>query len=286
MIYVAGRMHVMMKLVGVGDNTVDRYLHLGQMFPGGNAVNVAALAHRYGAESSYIGWLGSDPHGELVLQSLRDEGVDTSRCRVVEGPNAYCEVDLVGGDRVFGRSRPGVRSLIKLDEEDLAFIEGHDVAHASVYSFLEPQLWALSEAARILSFDYSQGWGEDYLKVTLPLVDVAFMSAPGMTLYEVERLMRRVHGLGPELVVITRGGMGASAYDGAQLIHQPVAEARVVDTLGAGDAFAARILCGRVEGTALEESMARAEESSAETCGYYGAWGHSAPLWDLKGKEE
>ncbi len=111
------------------------------------------------------------------------------------------------------------------------------------------------------------------------------MSAPGMTLFEVERLMRRVHGLGPGLVVVTRGGMGASAYNGGQLIHQPVAEARVVDTLGAGDAFAARLLCGHVEGAALEESMARAAESATETCGYYGAWGHGAPLWDLKGKE-
>jgi fructoselysine 6-kinase len=204
------------------------------MFPGGNAVNVAALAHRYGAESSYIGWLGRDPHGELILRSLRDEGVNTSRCRVVEGPNAYCEVDLKDGNRVFGRSRPGVRSLIRLDEEDLAFIGGHDVAHTSVYSYLEPQLRALSEAAKILSFDYSQGWGEDYLKYTLPLVDLAFMSASSMSLFEVEKLMKRVHGLGPGLMVVTRGGMGASVYDGDQLIHQPVAEAMVVDTLGGG----------------------------------------------------
>lgn len=275
----------MVRLVGVGDNTVDRYLHAGVMYPGGNAVNVAALARRYCAESSYIGWLGRDPHGDLILRALAEEGVDTSRCRVLDGPNAYCEVDLVDGDRVFRGSHPGVRSLIRLDEDDLAFIGGFDVAHTSIYSFLEPQLPALGVAAEVLSFDYSQSWSEDYLKATLPYVDVAFLSAPTLSRAEVEGLMSRVRRMGPGLAVVTRGGGGASAYDGRVVCHQPSAEAEVVDTLGAGDAFAARLLVERHRGGSLAESMVLAALSAAETCGYYGAWGHGEPLWDLKSKE-
>jgi fructoselysine 6-kinase len=273
------------RLVGVGDNTVDRYLNAGVMYPGGNAVNVAALAHRYGAESSYLGWLGRDPHGGLILRALAEEGVDTSRCRVLDGPNAYCEVDLVNGDRVFRGSQPGVRSLIRLDGDDLAFIGGFDVAHTSVFSFLEPQLRTLGEAARVLSFDYSQNWSVEYLKATLPHVDVAFLSASTLSTAEVEGLMSRVSRMGPGLVVVTRGRRGASAYDGRAVHHQPPAEAEVVDTLGAGDAFAARLLVERQGGCSLAESMALAAASAAETCGYYGAWGHGKPLWDLKSKE-
>ena len=65
-----------MRIVGVGDNTVDKYLHLKMMFPGGNAVNVPVLARRYGHDASYIGWLGDDTYGHLILDALVAEGLD------------------------------------------------------------------------------------------------------------------------------------------------------------------------------------------------------------------
>ena len=40
------------KVLGIGDNVVDKYLNLGLMFPGGNALNVAVFAHRYGADAA------------------------------------------------------------------------------------------------------------------------------------------------------------------------------------------------------------------------------------------
>jgi fructoselysine 6-kinase len=64
----------MVWVIGVGDNTIDKYQDLRVMFPGGNAVNVAVLAHRYGHPASYIGWLGDDAHGHLILNVL--EGLD------------------------------------------------------------------------------------------------------------------------------------------------------------------------------------------------------------------
>ena len=47
-----------MKLLGLGDNVMDAYLFRGELYPGGNAANVAVLAKRAGAEKSgYIGWM-------------------------------------------------------------------------------------------------------------------------------------------------------------------------------------------------------------------------------------
>ena len=46
-----------MKLLGLGDNVMDAYLFRGELYPGGNAANVAVLAKRAGAEKSgYIGY--------------------------------------------------------------------------------------------------------------------------------------------------------------------------------------------------------------------------------------
>ena len=75
------------RILGIGDNTVDIYVDQGMEYPGGNAVNVAVLARRLGAETSYLGCLGRDALGDLVHECLVAEGVDVSRCRRIDGPN-------------------------------------------------------------------------------------------------------------------------------------------------------------------------------------------------------
>lgn len=267
-----------MRIVGVGDNTVDKYLHLKMMFPGGNAVNVPVLARRYGHQASYIGWLGNDIYGRLILDALVAEGVDVSRCRVVEGPNAHGEVTVIEGDRVFGKSDHGVTRLIALTEEDFAFISRHDVTHTSIYSHIERDLAKLSAASSLLSFDYSQEVTRDYLSVTLPHVDIAFLSCPQQSQPEVEDYMRWVQRQGASLVVVTRGKLGSLAFDGVHFYSYGIVETEVLDTLGAGDAFIARFLVEYVGGTPIPETMARAAQSAAETCRYYGAFGHGVPF--------
>jgi fructoselysine 6-kinase len=84
-----------MKLAGVGDNVVDRYRDLGTMFPGGQALNVAVYARRFGLESAYLGAIGDDVAGRQVLGAMRAEHLDTSHVRIVPGPNASAEVALV-----------------------------------------------------------------------------------------------------------------------------------------------------------------------------------------------
>lgn len=65
-------------ILGFGDNVVDRYEHLGVMYPGGNAVNVAVYARRLGAaRSAYMGIFGTDDAAEHVIESLVDEGVSS-----------------------------------------------------------------------------------------------------------------------------------------------------------------------------------------------------------------
>lgn len=273
----------MVCVIGVGDNTVDRYLHLGRMFPGGNAVNVPVLAHRYGHPASYVGWLGDDALGRLILNALRKEGVDVSRCRVVDGPNAHSEVTLIEADRVFVGSDPGVCARLALDEQDLDFVRQHDVTHTGIYSHIEPHLARLSEASNCLSFDFSQEWDRAYLAEVLPWVDVAFLSNLGQSRGPTVELMRWARSRGPAVVVVTRGEQDAMAYDGQQVYRQGAIETEVVDTLGAGDAFAARFLVEYLEGVPIALALAAAAEAAAEVCGYYGAFGHGVPLTSVPG---
>lgn len=268
----------MVRVIGVGDNTVDKYLHLGQMFPGGNAVNVAVLAHRLGHPASYIGWLGNDHYGALILDALNEEGVDVSHCRVVAGANANTEVTLVNGDRVWGSSTSGVCSQIALTEADYGFIGEHDLTHTSIYSHIEHDIEKLKRASKNLSFDFSDNWERDYLSRILPWVDIALLSYPDQSPSETESLMTWIHEQGPRLVLVTQGARGATLYDGKDFHRQGTIEASVVDTLGAGDAFAACFLVEHLSNIPPQAALKRAAQAAAHTCSYYGAFGHGRPI--------
>ena len=270
----------MIKIIGVGDNTVDRYLHLGKMFPGGNAVNVPVLAHRMGNLAAYLGWLAKDPHGMLVYNSLIKEGIDVSRCRLIDGKNAYCEITLKDGDRVFGEFSEGVCNQINLNDDDYDFISTFDLMHTSIYSFIAPFLKKIRSACKRISFDFSQEWDRKILADTLPFVDIALISATNESKEYCKEMMHYAYSYGPEIVLITRGELGAMLYDGKQIYQQPILQIEEAkDTLGAGDAFVARFLVDHLNGKSIKTSLENAAMSAAETCSYYGAFGHASPLW-------
>jgi fructoselysine 6-kinase len=268
----------MVSVIGVGDNTVDQYIHLKKMFPGGNAVNVAVLAYRYGHPASYLGWLGNDTYGNLILNALREEGIDTSRCRILDATNAHNEVTLVDGDRVWGASTPGVCPQIALNDDDLQFVSQHDLTHTSIYSYIEKDLPKLGEASKTLSFDFSDNWNRDYLAANLPWIHIAVLSYPGRSPAETQELMRWIVQQGPRLALVTQGSQGATVFDGQQFYRQGIVETNVIDTLGAGDAFAARFLVEHLSETPIQEAMAKAAQSAADTCGYYGAFEHGIDI--------
>jgi fructoselysine 6-kinase len=137
-----------MRLLGVGDNVMDRYRDVGLVFPGGNAVNVAVAAQRAGAEAAYLGALGDDRAGKVILAALRAEGVATDRVRIVNGPTAFADVTLVEGDRVFVGSEVGV-SRFRLDEADLAYAATFDLVHTGDCSMLETQVADLAIRAEV-----------------------------------------------------------------------------------------------------------------------------------------
>ena len=73
------------KVIGVGDNVVDKYMHTKTMYPGGNAFNFSAYATMLGCPSSYMGVFGNDEAAAHVQATAKELGIDTSHCRIEEG---------------------------------------------------------------------------------------------------------------------------------------------------------------------------------------------------------
>lgn len=267
-----------MRLISIGDNVVDRYLAQKVMYPGGNAVNVAVFARRCGADTGYIGVLGDDAAGDLVWRALTVNGVDTSHTRRAPGINAFAMVELRGGDRVFVASSKGV-SVFTPTSHDLKFAATADVIHTSHASSLEDHVATLASLAPV-SFDFSYRHEPDYLHRVLPHVTFAHFSAGHLNDTEVADLATRAAAYQPRHLLITRGALGAEYWQDGHHFHQPARDVRVVDTLGAGDAFIASLLVDTAAGISAEDVLARAADRSAIVCQTHGAFDMARSIED------
>ena len=68
-----------MRVIGLGDNVVDMYMHRNVMYPGGNAMNFAVYANLMGVESAYLGVFGSDDAAAHVHDTAQTLGLDMSQ---------------------------------------------------------------------------------------------------------------------------------------------------------------------------------------------------------------
>lgn len=267
-----------MRILGLGDNTVDTYVDRGEQFPGGNAVNVALMMQRLGAQADYCGCIGSDEAGDIVREALRAENVGLRLCRHCDAPNARAFIAHNQGDRRFIRSDTGCRSgWGGFSEAEEQIIASFDLVHSSIFSGLESYRDQLRAAIRRWSFDFSEKWNRENLALWLPVLDYAFLSHPHGTDEDAQNLARHCASYGPDTIVITRGRQAALAWhNGHGVWHTPPA-LDIVDTLGAGDGLIAAFLLTHAQGGSIEEALAAGMDNAARICSAFGAFGYGRP---------
>ena len=144
-----------MKIACVGDNCIDRYDDLGKESPGGNPVNVAVYAKRLGFDSSYIGAVGDDGYGELIISAIRSKGVDVSHVRTAHGSSTVSHVTMKDGERIFGDYDEGVMADFRPTEEDIDFMCGHDMVVTDLWGHSEEALEEIHKRGIPVAFDAS-----------------------------------------------------------------------------------------------------------------------------------
>ncbi|WP_134687390.1 fructoselysine 6-kinase [Brevibacillus migulae] len=266
-----------MRVIGVGDNVVDKYVHKQMMYPGGNALNFSVYAKQLGVEAAYLGVFGNDQAADHIQQTLKTLDIDLSRCRQHEGENGYALVDLVDGDRVFvGGNHGGVQQQhpIVLAPQDLAYIGTFELAHSSIYSGMEEEIHKLREAGVQVSFDFSSDWNEEILQKLCPLVDYSLLSCGHLPDEGVKDLLKQCFSYGSKLVLATMGARGAMVYDGQSYYQKAPQLVKAVDTLGAGDSFfTAFILHYLQNGQNPLSALEAGTRFAAQTCLVEGAFG-------------
>jgi fructoselysine 6-kinase len=262
------------RIASVGDNCVDVYVgDHDARFPGGNALNVAALAAAAGLSSSYFGTVGDDPDGDALIAAARTAGVDVASVTHRPGATGVTTVRLVGGEREFLSEEYGISLSFTVDSAVADLLCAYDWVHISRLARPADLLEQLGSRGIPVSRDFGTELRQHEAGAAIEAsgLAVAFFSSAGRPEAEVEasQLIAR----GAALAVGTIGAAGAIAVEAGRLHHQPALVADPVDTLGAGDAFIAGFIGARLQGADLEQTMRSAAEAAAETCARLGAWG-------------
>jgi len=269
-----------MKVVSVGEITIDRYLRQGISRVGGISLNFAVHARRSGAEVvSLVSCVGDDPAGARVLSALAREGVDSSRVAVWPGRTA--EIDIVvteDGERHFpaGGYRPNVLRQLRVTDDIRRFVSRHDIAATYLgddtpTDVLEALL-PLRQGGVTVVVDFG-GWsGGRRSRADYPLfdaVDLAFVSGDEATVRELAAADRRPGNL----VVVTLGAAGSVALTpGGPLSRPALPVERPVDATGCGDAFQAAFTVSYYRDGDVGRALERGAGQAAGVLGHFGAF--------------
>jgi len=260
-----------MKLAAVGDNCMDVY-STGEAYPGGNPVNVAVYFVRMGGEASYTGIVGTDKYGQLMKTAISAKGVNVSTVEVKSGNTAITHVELVNGDRVFGKYDEGVMADFSISPAQLEYLKKQELVVTALWGNSHSYLAEIKAAGAKIAYDAATRPKSGPAQIALQSTDYFFFSAENGENDELHELMKGLHSAGPEYVVATLGSSGSIAYDGSSFTRYGIVECNVVDTMGAGDSYIAGFLKGISDGMPLIDCMRMGSENASVTLGYNGAW--------------
>ena len=260
------------RLVAIGDNCIDVYVQTGERLVGGNAVNVAVQWARSGRASAYVGAVGADADGARVTQALAAAGVAVGGVRIMLGATGVTEVELRDdGERVLAHEDFGVSADLRLDDDDVDVHATAAWAHCVTLPGFRRVARRFADHGVPVSFDFSTR----FEFADLGDLDVAFYSCADDELDAARSVVSDAVSGGARIAVATCGAAGSVACwsaDGAGSAFVPAVEVDVIDTLGAGDSYAARFVTARLQGAEVPEAMQTAALAAAVTCGHRGAW--------------
>ena len=294
-------------LVTVGDLVVDLLLDVRlpvaagdhQMSPRlllepGGACSTILAARNLGLDVAALGAVGADFQGRMLLDIMAGAGVDTSALLAPAGSTTTTVValaDQVGGGHVFlGNYGKGSDITLtdaareQLKRADVVFVPGYSLVEARLRLLIDGVLDVVNDSPAPLYVDVGPFMGQltrDRVERALGLTDVLlltedeipFVSDGETGINACRRLLQRYPSL---LIVLKLAEMGCRIMGPDIDISCPGFPVAVVDTIGAGDAYAAAFIWSRIQGYALGDCGTIANAMGAASVTKAGA-GRGAP---------
>ncbi|QNP69090.1 adenosine kinase [Streptomyces roseirectus] len=222
-----------------------------------------------GLRVHHLDFLGDDPEGELVRGFHREHGIELTALPQAAGTKRATNLVAPDGRRLSLYDTSRTRFEERFPEDTLRRLAARSRhAHVSLTHPCAEALTTLRDTGTTLSTDLHDWDGENpYHEPFARHADIVFLSATALP--DIEPALRRIAANGrAHTVVATAGADGAYVLTAKTLTHVPAAPppAEVVDTNGAGDAFAAGYLYGTVTGAPPQECARYGTLAGAYAC--------------------
>lgn len=236
---------------------------------GGSAVNTAIALSKLGIRSGVMGKMGRDGFSNFILKELKKNNVDTKGIVRDKKALTSCSIVLVDpdGERSFMQYL-GANAQFSLKDVDLSLLKGTKVLHIAGALLLfgfdgQPAALLLKKAKKMglttsldIVWDARERWMR-LLKPCLPYVDIFLPDVEEARMLTGKKGPREIADIlishGVKIVGLTLGKDGCYLKDKDKEMFIPSFKARVVDSTGAGDSFAAGFLAGYLKGWELEK---------------------------------
>ena len=234
---------------------------------GGSAANTIIGMARLGLATGFLGKVASDQEGDVLLENLKKEGVDTrgvikshhGRSGTVQG-----FVDTEGERALY--VDPGVNDAITSYEINLEYLSKTGLIHLT--SFVGKSIQAQKEVLEeispkvTVSMDPGMIYAQKGIKTIAKLLsrtDILLLNQKELELMtpQINQETEKVQSLldfGIEIIVVKKGERGCVVTDGDESYFLGAFNVNCQDTTGAGDAFNSGFLFGYLRGKSLERS--------------------------------
>jgi len=255
---------------------------------GGSVANSCAVAAQLGARVAYIGKVADDQLGNVFRHDIKSAGVHfptppllggapTARCLISVTPDGQRTMNTFLGACV--ELGPDAIDADLVADSAITYLEGYlfDPPHAQA-AFLRAAELA-HKAGRRVALSLSDAFcvhrhREAFRALVRGHVDILFANESEITaLYESNNWMDAADHVARDVSIaaLTLGSDGSMIIEGYTRINVPAHATTVVDTTGAGDAFAAGFLAAHTAHRRLSESAALGSLAAAYAIAQYGA---------------
>ena len=297
----AKRGNGMIEVVALGELLIDfaskgadsKGYPLMQALPGGAPANFLAALTKYGKSTAFLGKVGDDTFGHLLLGTVKDAGIETKG--IVVDPSVFTTLAFVTfdetGDRSFSFARkPGADTQLSWEEVDKSLIDEAKVFHFGTLSLtdepartatqkavayakeqgklitcdpnLRKPLWPSEEEAKEqILWSLNQA---DVVKISDEEVEFLWNSTPE------EGADKLLSEFGVSLAMVTLGPKGCLLKTKNAVCQVASPKVNPIDTTGAGDIFGGSAVCRLLE---LNKPI---EDLTAEDLHYIGAFASTA----------
>ena len=254
---------------------------------GGAESNVAIALARLGHKAAWFSKLGNDEFGRFIKSTIMGEDVDTSRVRVDNERTTgilFKERFSTVNPNVYYYRKGSAASHLKFDEIDMDYIKQAKILHitgislALSESFRDAVFETVKEAKKaglLISFDpnirlklWTKEEAKQYILEMIKYTDILFPGDDEAKLLlgtqDPAEVAKQFHEMGVKIVALKLGKKGCYiSGDGQEGFVSGYTVEHPVDTVGAGDGYAAGFLSGYLDKLPLFDCAKRANAVGA-----------------------